>query len=98
MEKIKVGVMKTQDMIEIVEKRLEKSLSAREKVDGLYDNTIRMLNAIEQGRSEDVCLKHWVSLIDPMEGYSNEEKEYYTAHASGLVFLIEDFVKARTKI
>lgn len=87
--------MTTKDMLEIVEQRQQKSQLARAKVDDLYTNTKKLLYALEEGKDKDWCFNHWVKLIEAMDGFSTEEREYYSKHASGLVHLIEDYVKLR---
>ena len=87
--------MTTKDMLEIVEQRQAKSQLARAKVDDLYNNTTKLLYALEQGKDKDWCFTHWVKLIENMEGFSTEEREYYSQHAAGLVHLIEDYIKIR---
>ena len=87
--------MTAKDMLEIVDKRQQKSQLARAKVDDLYINTKKLLYALEEGKDIDWCFRYWVKLIEKMDGFSEEEREYYTKHGTGLVHLIEDYVKLR---
>jgi len=89
--------MTAKDMNEIVSKRQDKMNLAQSKCNFLYDKTVAMLYALEQGKDKDACFSYWVTLIDKMEGFSRAERDYYSAHATGLVHLIEDYMKGGTE-
>ncbi len=85
--------MTTEEMVEIVRGRQEKSKLAQNKVNDLYDSTVKLLYAIGAGKDKDWCMSHWVTLIEKLDGFGSHDREYYSRHAAGLVQLIEDYVK-----
>ena len=84
--------MTGQEMQTVVQSRWDKSVTVQEKVNTIYDNTIKMLKAIDEGVDTDKLYTRWVELIDKMECYDKEDRAYYNSHASHLAHLLDDYL------
>lgn len=86
--------MNAKEMLQVIDGRREMANSIYAKLDFMYDQTQKMLKAIEEGKDKDRCFEYWVSLIDKMETESEADKAYYNYHITRLVELIEEWYKA----
>ena len=84
--------MTGQEMQTVVQSRWDKSVTVQEKVNTIYENTIKMLKAIDSGVDSDKLYTRWIELIDKMDGYDKEDGAYYNNHASHLAHLLDDYL------
>ena len=85
------------DFRKIVDSRKLKRELVQSRIDFLYTRTDDMLKAIEGGADKQECYNHWVTIIEQFDNVGQHERDYYNAHALGLVGLLEDFMKAEDK-
>ena len=86
--------MTTEEMRKCVEFRKGNMDAVRAKIDYIYQRTFDMFDALDANKDKDACFEYWITLFnEDMSSYSKEEREYFTAVCSGLVHLIDDFMK-----
>ena len=88
--------MTAKEIQEILDSRIEKMEVIRAKIDFIYKRTADMLVAMDRGADKDECFDYWVKLFnEDLSKYSKEEKRYFTDVCTGLVGLVDGWVKVQ---
>ena len=86
--------MEVSAMQKIVSERIRRIELIRAKTDYIYKRTQDMLTALDNGADKDECFMVYVKLFDEdVSNFSKEERDYFHAHCTGLVNLVNDFMK-----
>lgn len=86
------------EMLEVISSRKDVVNQVFAKIEYMYEQTEKMLLAIESGKDKDKCFEHWITLIDTMDTESKSDVEYYNYHVLHLVSLIDGWYKSAPKV
>ena len=88
--------MTAKEIQAILDSRIAKMEVIRVKIDFIYKRTADMLAAMDNGADKDECFDHWVKLFnEDLSEYSTEEQRYFTDVCTGLVGLVDGWVKVQ---